>query len=146
MTWIDDIRKAVDEYFKDAFDKLGLKKYEEMNGPGMGALIKFKNDSFRVQIINDKGLLDMDISPLHKDEQFWGIEMFNSFLQLETTKNLSELERKKILGTRLDYAGQASFLLDNADRLKELLDKKNYKETLKRINALGQERFGFQFE
>lgn len=112
----------------------------------MGALIKFKNDSFRLQIINDRGLLEMDISPLHKDEQFRGIEMFNSSLQLQTTKKLSELERKRILGTRLDYAWQASFLLDNADRLKDLLDKKNYKDTLKRIDTLGQERFEFQFK
>ena len=134
------------EYFKDPFDKLGLKKYEEMDGPGMGALIKFKNDSFRLQIINDRGLLEMGISPLHGDEQFTGIEIFNSFLQLGTNKKLSELERKKILGTRLDYAGQANFLFDNSDRLKDLLDKKNYKDTLKRIDALGQERFGFQFK
>lgn len=117
-----------------------------MDGPGMGALIKFKNDSFRLQIINDRGILEMDISPLHGDEQFRGIEIFNWFLQLGTNKKLSELERKKILGTRLDYAGQANFLLDNADRLKGLLDKKNYKDTLKFIDALGQERFGFQFK
>ncbi|MBX2956289.1 MAG: hypothetical protein KF846_09040 [Cyclobacteriaceae bacterium] len=146
MTWIDDIRRVYGEYFKDAFDKLGLKKYEEMDGPGMGALVKFKNDSFRLQIINDKGLLEMDISPSHGDEQFRGIEMFNSFLQLGTNNKLSELERKIILGTRLDYAGQANFLLANADRLKYLLDNKNYKDTLKRIDALGQERLRFQFK
>jgi hypothetical protein len=145
MTWIDDIRKVYGEYFKDSFDKLRLKEYEEMDGPGMGALIKFKNHSFRLQIIKDRGLLEMDISPLHA-EQFRGIEMFNSFLQFDANKKLSELERKKVLGTRLDYAGQADFLLDNADRLKNLLDKKNYKDTLKRIDALGQERFRFQFK
>lgn len=146
MTWIDDIRKVYAEYFKDTFDKLGLKKYEEMDGPGTGALIKFKNDSFRLQIINDRGLLEMNISPLHGDEQFRGIEMFNSFLQLGTNKKLSELERKIIIGTRLDYAGQVNFLLDNAEQLKDLLDKKNYKDALKRIDALGQERFRFQFK
>ncbi len=146
MTWIDDIKKIYSEYFKDSFDKLGLKKYEEMDGHGMGALIKFKNDSFRLQIINDRGILEMDISPSYGDEQFRGIEMFNSLLDLESKKMLSELERKEILGTRLDYVRQASFLLVNADRLKDLLDKKNYKDTLKRIDILGQERFGFQFK
>jgi hypothetical protein len=141
MTWIEDIRKVYGEYFKDSFEILGLKKYEELDGPGMGALIRFKNDSFRLQIINDRGLLEMEISPLHGDEQFRGIEMFNSFLKLGTNKNLSKSERKKILGTRLDYTGQANFLLDNADRLKNLLDKKNFKETLKQIDTQGQERF-----
>jgi hypothetical protein len=41
MTWIDEIKKACSEYFKDSFDKLTLVEYEEMDGPEMGALIKF---------------------------------------------------------------------------------------------------------
>jgi hypothetical protein len=146
MTWIDDIRKVHSEYFSDSFDKLGLVKYEEMNGPGMGALIKFKNDSFRLQIINDRGLLEMEISPLHGDEQFRGLEMFNSLLQLETNKEVNESEKRKILGTRLDYVGQRNFLLDKSEQLKILLGKKNYKGTLKRIDTLGQERFGLLFK
>jgi hypothetical protein len=112
----------------------------------MGALIKFKNDSFRLQIINDRGLLEMDISPLHGDEEFRGVEMLNSLLQLETYKNVSESAKKKILGTRLDYVGQRNFLLDNSERLKDLLDKKNYKDTLKRIDTIGQERFSLLFK
>ena len=143
MTWIDDINKVHTEYFKDSFDKLGLVKYEEIDGPGMGALIKFKNDSFRLQILNDRGLLEMDISSLHGEEQFRGVEMFNSFLRLETNKNLNESKRKIILGTRLDYVGQRDFLLGNSDQLQRLLSKKNYKDTLKRIDILGQEKFGF---
>jgi len=146
MTWIDDINKVYNEYFKDSFGKLGLWKYEEMERPGMGALIKFKNDSFRLQIINDRGLLDMDISSLHGGEQFRGVEMFNLLLRLENNSGLSESDRKEILGTRLDYIGQRDFLLKNAGQLKNLLDKTNYKDTLKRIDALERERFGFQFK
>lgn len=146
MTWIDDIRKVHNEYFSDSFDKLGLVKYEEMDGPGMGALIKFKNDSFRLQIVNDKGLLETEISPLYGDEEFRGLEMFNSLLQLGTKKDVSESEKRKILGTRLDYVGQRNFLLDNSEQLKVLLEKKNYKDTLKRIDTSGQERFGLLFK
>jgi hypothetical protein len=146
MTWIDDIRKVHNEYFSDSFDKLELVKYEEMDGPGMGALIKFKNDSFRLQIVNDKGLLETEISPLYGEEQFRGLEMFNSLLQLGTKKDVSESEKRKILGTRLDYVGQRNFLLDNSEQLKALLEKKNYKDTLKRIDTLGQERFGLLFK
>lgn len=83
-----------------------------MNEPGYGALIKFKNDFFRLQIINDRGLLEIDISSLHGVEQFRGIEIFNALLLLEENNNVSESERKKILGTRLDYTGQSDFLLE----------------------------------
>jgi hypothetical protein len=141
MKWIDEIRKVYDKYFKDSFDKLGLKKYEEMDGPGMGALIKFKNDSFRVRMVNDRGLLEMDISQLIGEEQFKGIEILNSFLKLEKEKSIDESERRKILGTRLDYMEQSNFLLNNSARLKDLFNSQNFKDTLKRIDSLGQERF-----
>jgi len=102
MPWIDEINKAYNEYFKDSFDELGLLRYEEMDGAGMGALIKFKNDSFKLQILNDRGILETEISSLYGDEQFRGIELFNSFLQLETVKNISEQDKRKILSTRVD--------------------------------------------
>ncbi|HEY5746931.1 MAG TPA: hypothetical protein VIU12_12690 [Chryseolinea sp.] len=146
MPWIDEINKAYNEYFKDSFDELGLLRYEEMDGPGVGALIKFKNDSFKLQILNDRGILETEISSLYGDEQFRGIELFNSFLQLETVKNISEQDKRKILSTRVDFLGQRNLLLDNHHRLKDLLDKKNYQDTLKKIDALGQQRFESQFK
>jgi hypothetical protein len=147
MTWIDDIRKAYTDYFKEPFEKLGLEEYEKMDGPGMGALVKYKHDSFRLQIINDRGILETDISPLFEEEQFRGIELFYSYLTLSTiTTRISEIEKRKILRTRLDYQAQAAFLTDNSKRLKDLLDKKNLKDTLKKIDTLAQERFDFQFK
>ena len=76
MKWIDEIIKVYDQFLKDSFDKLGLVKYQEMDGPGMGALIKFKNNSFKIQILNDRGILETEISSLVGDEQFRGLEMF----------------------------------------------------------------------
>jgi hypothetical protein len=147
MKWIDEIIKVYDQFFKDSFDKLGLVKYQEMDGPGMGALIKFKNNSFKIQILNDRGILETEISSLVGDEQFRGLEMFNSLLRLrQLDNNVSLQERRKILGTRIDYVGQRDFLTDNQATLIELLNKDNYERTLKEIDALGQERFDLQFK
>ncbi len=147
MKWIDEITKVYDQYFKDSFDKLGLLKYQEMDGPGMGALIKFKNDSFKIQILNDRGILETEISSLYGDEQFRGLEMFSSLLRLEQLdKNANQQEKRKILGTRIDYSGQRDFIVDNQAVLTELLNKENYERTLKRIDGLGQERFDLLFK
>ena len=147
MTWIDEIRKAYTDYFKESFDKLGLVEYEKMDGPGMGALVKYKNDSFRLQIINDRGLLETEISPLFGEEQFRGIELFYSYLTLSTmTTKISEIEKRQILGTRLGYEAQAVFLTDNSKRLKDLLDKSNFKVTLKNIDTLAKEQFNLHFK
>jgi len=142
MTPTDDIEKIYLEYFKKTFDNLGLEKYERLNGPGHGGWIKFKNSSFRLQLLDDRGLIETDISPLFGQEQFRGIEMYNSLLTLiKSPDNLSQSEKRKILGTRLDYHAQATFLLDNMEKLKNILDKKHYEDTLRQINNLGQERF-----
>lgn len=142
MELLDEVKKVYDEYFKEAFDQLGLLKYEEYKNE-MGALIKFKNTSFRVLIAIDRGVSEIDISRLFGYEQFIPLEFFNSLLRLQRLDNkASQEERRQILGTRLDYSGQRDFLLDNHSTLSELLSKANYRQTLERIEAIGRERFG----
>jgi hypothetical protein len=134
MTPIDNIENIYLEYFKQTFDTLGLNKYERSNYPGRGGCIKFKNKAFRLQLLGDRGIIESDISPLHGDEQFMGIEKYNSLLKLRDSKNkITETEKRIILRTRLDYNSQATFLADNFDQLKELLTKSNYKRTLREI-------------
>lgn len=146
MKCIDDIEKVFSEYFKEAFDRLGLKRYEQMDGQEMGALIKFKNDFFKLQLVNDRGLIEADLSPLYGDELFIGIELYNSLVTLSKSSDiLSKFERRKILGTKFDYKSQATFLLDNVEKLKSSLDKKHYKDTLGQIDNLGRERFSLTF-
>ena len=144
MTPIDDIEKIYLEYFKKTFDKLGLEKYESSNGPGHGGWIKFKNNDFRLQLLDNRGLIETDISPLFGQEQFRGIEMYHSLLTIKKSADrLNGSEKRKILGTRLDYDSQAKFLADNSDQLRTLLDKDNYKTTLIEIQNLGQERHNY---
>ena len=136
MTTTDNLDEIYLLYFKETFDKLGLEVYESSKGQ-----IKFKNQVLRLQLLGDRGLVETDISPLHGKEQFMGIEMYNSLLTLRDYKNkLTETEKRRILGTRLDFNSQAAFLAKNFDRLRTLLDKDNYKETLRDIGNVGQER------
>ena len=142
MKWIDEVNQVYEQHFKDSFDRLGLLKYEQMEGPGMGALIKFKNSSFKVQILNDRGILETNIASLIEPEQFIDVSLLSSFIRLQQLdKNKSQLERRKILGTVLDYPGQRDFLLDNHATLADMLSKENYGQTLKEILAIGRERF-----
>ena len=144
MTPIGDIEKIYLQYYKETFDSLGLEKYESSNKLGRGRWIKFKNNAFRIQLLDDRGLTETDISPLYGQEQFRGIEMYNSLLTLKIfSGRMSDSEKRKILGTRLDYNSQVTFLTDNFDNLKNLLSKDNYKATLTEIENVGQERFKY---
>ncbi len=136
---MDNLEKIYKDYFKDTFDKLGLGIYETSKGQ-----IKFKNSEFRLQLLDDRGLIETDLSPLHGQEIFRGIESYNSLLTLKRQSKLNEIEKRKILGTRLDYYAQVKFLSDNSETLKILLDKENYQKTLKEIENIGQERNSYQ--
>ena len=139
MPTMDNLDKIYKDHFKDTFDKLGFELYESLRGQ-----MKFKNDSFRLQLLDDSGLVETDISPLFGQEEFRGIEMYNSLLTLNaSSEKLSDSERKKILGTRLDYNSQTIFLTRNFERLQVLLNKDNFKRTLREIDAIGDERFKY---
>ena len=102
MTTTDNLDWIYLHYFKETFDKLGLEIYESSKGQ-----IKFKNQVLRLQLLGDRGLVETDISPLHGEEQFRGIEMYNSLLTLRDYQNkLTETEKRRILGTRLDFNSQ----------------------------------------
>jgi hypothetical protein len=139
MTTTDNLDRIYLHYFKETFEKLRLEVYESSKEQ-----IKFKNQVFRLQLLGDRGLVETEISPLHDEEQFMGIEMYNSLLTLRDYKNkLTETEKRRILGTRLDFSSQAAFLANNFDRLRTLLDKDNYKETLRDIGNVRQEGNNF---
>ncbi|WP_161887730.1 hypothetical protein [Pontibacter russatus] len=141
MNWIQKVENIFREYFKDVFEKLGLVRYEEMDGPGMGALIKFKNKDFRVQLINDRGIIETELSPINDIEDFRSIELFYALITLNANPTIKGSEKRKILGKRLDFTDQARLLLDDYDQIKTLLDNNNFRNTLNQIDSLGRERF-----
>lgn len=87
---MNNLEKIYKDYFKDTFDKLGLGIYETSNGQ-----IKFKNSKFRLQLLDDRGLIETGLSPLHGQEIFRGIESYNSLLTLKRQTKLNDLEKKK---------------------------------------------------
>jgi len=144
MTWLSEIEKIYQDVFRDTFENLGLAKYESKNGPGMGALMSFKNEFMRVRLLNDRGIVEIELSSIFGKEKFRDIELFNSFLILANTKhNLTKHEEQKILKTRLDYIGVINFLTQNKQNLERLLNKSNYKKTFKELDTIGQARYEY---
>jgi hypothetical protein len=125
------------EFFKKTFDKLGLERYDQFDWGG-GGWVKFKNTSFRIQLSSDRGLVETDLSPLVGEENFAGIETYDSLLTLEKSPStLPESEKRKILGTRLDFHDQCKFLVDNSDWIRMALNRHNYGTTLIEIEKVG---------
>src|SRR6478609_4967382 len=98
---IKELDKIYLEYFKETFDNLGLMEYDRSED-SRGGWIRFKNKAFHLQLLDDMGLVETNISPLSDQEQFRGIESYNSLLTLKkSSPTINESEKRKILGTRL---------------------------------------------
>jgi len=120
------------EYFKDTFDNLGLKRHAEDKWS-----IEFKNESFRVQLLDDRGLIELGIGPNFDNASFINVELCNALVTfLKFPDELNASERRKILRTRLDFKAQALFIVDNFERLNEMLSTSNYLITFDQINTL----------
>jgi hypothetical protein len=120
MTWIEDLEKLYQDYYKDTLIKLGFSRYKEGNDPGKGSSFKFKNNFFAVQIFKNGTVSQAEISPLGT-EQFKAVDKYNSLLNSN--------------GTKLDHKAQAAFILENFEKLKTALDKDNFQKTLKSIDG-----------
>ena len=140
MTWLKNIESVISKHFEELFSELGLESYESSDGPGMGAIVKFKSDFFRLMMINDKGLISVDLSSPFGKESFNDLDLFYALVKLDKLKKVSGFERNRILGSRLNHEEQVRFLREYKDELKEALSKKLVKKTIKSIEALGSER------
>jgi hypothetical protein len=141
MVWIDEIRNVYENYFKETFENLELVEYEMMDGPGMGALVKYKNDFLRLQILNDRGIIEIGISSLVGEEEFIDFESISAYLMLSKANDISDFKKRQIILTRLDFQAHSTFLQTYSTRIKEILDSEHIETTLKDLADLNQERF-----
>lgn len=141
MSFLEDLDIAIEKYFSDLLESSNFEKYEEFS-QGMGALKKFENEYFKIQIVNDRGLINIDISPKYGDENYRDVELINSMLELDALSNnkIGKWGKNKILHQKLDLKSQSNFIINNQVTLNKLFDRKNYKKTIKLIDKIGLER------
>ena len=146
MGFLEDLNKAIDKYFIGLLNSNDFILYEE-NAKGMGALRKYENQKIKIQIINDRGLINLDVSSKHGKEDFRDTEILYSMIELGLGSNMKigKWQREKILNKRLDLENQANFIKENWSVLIRLFDCENYKQTIKNINKIGLERSKLMF-
>ena len=146
MSFINDLNTAIDKYFITIFTELNFELFDE-DSQGMGALKKYKNKDLKVQIINDRGLINLDISSNFGKENFRDAEIINSLIEIDESSKtkIGKWEREKILNKRLDLESQATLIKENWDTLIQLFNFWNHKKTIKRIDKLGLERSNIMF-
>lgn len=142
MTYKETLEQEFQRHLKEPATQLGFEIYDEQSSNIGGALIKLRNAELQIQLVNDRGIINLDIGPAGKAENFTDAELLNSLIQLNTsTEPLTKLARKKLINKRLGLSEQVSFLTTNYRELVELFSKRSNSRTFAQLEALGNERF-----
>lgn len=109
----------------------------------MGALIKLKNKDLKIQLLNDRGIINFEIGPVYGDKFFIDSELIASMIRLEQIdqENLPKMRRKRIINNRLGLDQQIELLNTEYTTLKEIFSESNYRRTIEKLNKIGTERF-----
>ncbi|MAE87213.1 MAG: hypothetical protein CMB80_31055 [Flammeovirgaceae bacterium] len=142
MNYKETLDKDFNEHLANVASEQGFEVYEQYSDETGGALIKLRNDQLRIELINDRGIVNLNISPLIGKENFIDAELLNSYLTLqEETEQLTKWSRKKIVNKRIGLAEQVNLLTTKRTNLELIFSKKQLKKTLKELQQLGEERF-----
>jgi hypothetical protein len=142
MNYKETLDKDFNEHLANVASELGFEIYEQYSDETGGALIKLRNDQLRIELINDRGIVNLNIGPLIGKENFIDAELLNSYLTLqEETEQLTKWSRKKIVNKRIGLDEQVNLLTTKRTNLELIFSKKQLKKTLKELQQLGEERF-----
>ena len=147
MTYKEALEQEYKSHLMKVAGQLEFDIYEERSSNTGGALIKLKNSEMRIQFLNDRGIISLEIGSVHGDENFVDVELLASLIRLKsTTEPLSKIGRKRILNTRIGLSGQVALLTEKRNELAKLFSKNSTSGTLKQLEELGTERFNYMME
>ena len=66
MSTRTDLEKAYNNYFRELFEKLKFEQFSEYSS-GMGSVRYFKNVRLKVQLVNDRGIIDLLITGIDSE-------------------------------------------------------------------------------
>lgn len=142
MTYKETLEQEFQRLLKEPASQLGFEIYEQQSSNTGGALIKLQNPELRIQLVNDRGIINLDISPNDGPENFRDAELLYSLIRLNnSTVPLSKMGRKTIVNSIIGLKEQVTFLSTHYNELAELFSKASATRTLRQLEALGTERF-----
>jgi len=142
MTYKETLEQDFRRHLEEPAAQLGFEIYEEQSNNAGGALIKLRNAELQIQLVNDRGIINLDIGPTGKTENFTEAELLNSLIQLNSaSESLTKMGRKKIVNKRIGLGDQVKFLIEHYAELTVLFSRSRYKKTSEELLKLGEERF-----
>jgi hypothetical protein len=142
----DYLDQCIAGYYSGLISKYGF-RLTESRFDGPGALYTFQSPSFKLRIINDRGIINTDIGSNCLPGTYQDVEAFNSLLQLKRLDpaTLNKWELKMIISKTLSCEEEVGFIDSEYSKIEELLNDDNYQKTIQELEELQQKRFNYLF-
>jgi hypothetical protein len=107
----------------------------EMLSEGIGALNSYRNNSFNLRIVNDRGVITGEIASLNEPNCYYDISQFYALIKLNDKPDtgLSSWDKKMILTKTLSCEEESSFVDSYYSEITQLLNSSNYSQTKNKL-------------
>jgi hypothetical protein len=143
VSWI----KSLHNYAQNYSSQLSVYQFEEVerqNGPGMGAVICYKNSIFCFDLINDKGQFFLSIGSNNSQDEKHDISFVIALIDIKkNNQNIYELtfdEKIKYWKIKYDYNDPLRLFFDNVEELARLVNEQQYRNTTDELKYLLNDR------
>lgn len=142
-SWEEEVNDFVKKYYQGFFSKNKFEFFNKEAAQGGGQMI-FSDAAVLVQIINNKNRFGIMIGK-SGDKLFFGLDIVKSYFKITDYK----IDEDNIPGRKSallatfnadDYSGNATFLITNFNKIKNLFSSGNYNETKVQLDKLSLEK------
>lgn len=143
-SWEEEVNDFVKKYYQSFFSK---NKFEFLRKEAVqgGGLMIFFDGNILFEIVNNKQRFAIKIGSKAEEKLLWGLDVIKAHFKI-TDYRIDENDipsRKKILLESFnadDYSGNATYLITNFNKIKNILDQVNYKVTKVQMEKLSLEK------
>lgn len=141
--WEEEINDFVKKYYQSFFVKNKFVFLKKEAAPGGGSMI-YTDSGMLLEITNIKNRFSIKAGPT-EGKLFWGLDLIKSYFKI-TDYRIDEdnvpARKSALLSTfnADDHSGNATFLINNFNRIKTLFSGVNYKESGIQLEKLGLEK------
>jgi len=142
-SWEEEISDFVKKYYQGFFSKNKFEFFKKEAIQGGGAMI-YSDSSFLFEIVNNKNRFVIKLGQM-EGKLFWGLDIIKAYFKI-TDYRIDEDDmpsRKKVLLESFhadDYSGNATFLIANFNKIKNLFSSANYNATKVKLEKLSLEK------
>jgi hypothetical protein len=138
------LKYCINTFYSELLTKYNFKLVTKQID-GMGGLYQYESDSFSFRVINDRGVVDGTLAPLHNLSVYFDLGLLYGLVNLKLNPTIDKWIKRLALSKNLSCEEGAAFINTNYALLVDLLSKEKYIESQAELEEVGRERADLLF-